>query len=244
MTPTISFCTSAMDRFDHLLATFPRNIEDNADFPACEFLLLDYSCPDPRTAAWASRELQPHIAAGRVNYYHYAGARFFSHSHARNLAFRLAVGDIVCNLDADNFAGPGFARYVAAQLADGKSFLRGPLDGRGLGGRICLWRTHWERVGGYDERMSGWGWEDVDLVNRLLLSGLTGHAALPETFCQTIPHGNELRMLHHAESNRRVSAAHNKVFVDENRANRCLCPNGASFGRGRVQKNFLHWLEA
>ena len=43
-------------------------------------------------------------------------------AHAKNMAHRLGIiegADILCNLDADNFTGPGFASYIAEQMQAG-----------------------------------------------------------------------------------------------------------------------------
>src|SRR5688500_6385587 len=116
--PRISFCTVVKDRFEHLQATFVRNIEDTADYPESEFVLLDYDCPDPRTQQWARSELAPLIASGRVVYFQLANAPTFARAHARNLALRLSSGDIYCNVDADNFIGVGFAAFVAESVKE------------------------------------------------------------------------------------------------------------------------------
>ncbi len=153
----VSFCTSVKDRFDHLEETFLRNIEDNDTYPNCEFVLLNYNCPDPRTDKWAKIMLKPYIDSGRVNYYYFPKTMYYSQSHSKNLAVRLSKGDVVCNIDADNFTGPSFSSYVSAMLSRGEIFLCGPSDGRGLAGRICLLKKDWLAVGGYDERFIGWG---------------------------------------------------------------------------------------
>lgn len=239
--PLISFCTTVMDRFDHLDATLIRNILDNIAWGPCEFVLLNYSCPDPRTGAFAQTQLKPLIAEGSVNYYYYPDATVYSMSHSRNIAFRLARGQILCNVDADNFTGAGFAAYVWRKLARGNVVLCGPNDRRGLGGRICVNRHHWLAVGGYDEGFVGWGPEDRDLINRLAMIGVQKRLIWPEKFCKTIDHSDELRFggvvgsidTHRTNNRRRLHANQHAGVTD---------PNHGVFGRGRVQKNFTEWL--
>lgn len=241
--PKVSFCTSVKDRFEHLEQTFIRNIEDNASYPDCEFVLLNYSCPDPRTEAWAKTSLMPYIEQGKVNYYYYPDTEFFEMAHARNLAFRLATGDVVCNVDADNFTGRHFVKYVVAALAFyGDLVLMGRRNDDSAG-RICVRRKDWEQVGGYDERFKNWGNEEIDLCNRLQMNGLRSRYILPyDHFCQFIRHSDEVRNLHFREDK---SVSYSKQFEirTQNMKDRNICPNGSNFGHGRVLKNFSEWIE-
>lgn len=237
--PLVSLCTSLKDRLEHLQKTFLLNIEDNQNYPNCEFLLLNYNCPDPNTEEWVRKALESHIASGRVSYYYYPDSKTFERSHARNLAFRLAQGDIVCNVDADNFIGNGFVSYVSAALSCDGVFLSGPLDGRGLGGRICVRRKDWETVGGFDERIRSYGFEDLDFANRLYMVGLKKKFIRYENFCQTILHSDELRMKYHQGD----FYEENWNLINKNIELGIVNPNGSLFGHGRVQKNFSDWLE-
>lgn len=237
--PLISLCTTVKDRLAHLQQTFLRNMNDNENYRDCEFLLLNYSCPNPQTEEWVRRVLGSYITSGRVNYYYYPNSLTFDRSHARNLAFRVAQGDIICNIDADNFTGKSFVAYVSASLSFEDSFLCGPVDGRGLAGRICVRRKDWESVGGFDERFKSYGYEDIDFTNRLSMIGLTKKKITNEKFCKSIAHSSKLRMQHHLEDRRRENIA----IMESNIEQGIACPNGSSFGHGRVKKNFSYWLE-
>ena len=241
-TPKISFCTCVKNRFDHLCQTLLENIDSCRDYQNIEFVLLDYNCPDPRTRQYVAGELNPFIEAGLLTYYHFPTPRYFGRSHARNLAFRLSTGDILCNVDADNLVGRGFPDYVAAMLCGKQVFLQGPRDGRGLMGRICLHRPHFETVGGYDERMQDWGVEDADLGRRLELLGVTKKIMLPEKFCHSIRHDDTLRTRHHRESDMRKSLRTNRAYLTKNMQHRTINPNGTDFGKGRVKKNDDQWI--
>ncbi|MEO1124838.1 MAG: galactosyltransferase-related protein [Cyanobacteria bacterium J06639_16] len=237
----VSFCTPVKDRFEHLEKSFLHNLRDNENYPHVEFILLNYGCPDPRTEKWAVKTLKPYIEAGKVNYYYFPDAVFFEHAHSRNLAFRLAKGDIVCNIDADNFSGKNFADYVSAVFSKKDVFLRGP-NGKGLGGRICVRKKDWEAVGGYDERLKNWGHDDVDLANRLGMIGLQQETIRLKRYCRVIKHDDELRTQYHSK-NKSESSNQNKDVCNENLRLRIIKPNGQSFGKGRVQKNFSEWIE-
>ena len=75
-----------------------------------EFVLLDYNSTDG-LEEWV-KELQYYIDTGILVYYRTEEPLNYHRTHSRNMAFRLSTGDIVCNLDADNFLGEGFASYI------------------------------------------------------------------------------------------------------------------------------------
>ena len=237
----ISLCTTVKDRFGHLELTFMKNIIDNIEYLNCEYLLLNYDCPDPRTEPWVKKNLTPYIKSGLVNYYYYPDAPKFDRAHARNMAFSLSKGDIICNIDVDNFIGPGFLAYVSAVLRDKNVFLCGPRDKRGLGGRLCIRRKDWEITGGYDTRFSDYGPEDLDLTNRLCLSGLKKRIIYPEKFCKTISHSDEIRTRYHT-TNLKI----NPVYVEilkQNQQNSIVCPNRGKQRKYKVKQNFSKWIE-
>ena len=107
----ISLCTVCMNRLHHIKKTLPQNIEDNAAYPDLEFILLDYNSTDG-LEEWVKNNMQEYIISGRLKYYKTSEPVFFDRSHSRNLMFKLAAGDILCNIDADNYTGLAFADYV------------------------------------------------------------------------------------------------------------------------------------
>jgi len=241
-TASVSICTTIKDRFEHLSKTLPRNIADNESYHNCEFVLLDYDCPDSRTSEWVQDELSEHLETGRLSYYHFPNAPAYHAAHSRTLAFRLARGDVLCNVDADNFTGKGFAAYVSAVLTPARVFIQGPCDGRGLGGRVCVRRHDWEAVGGYDERFQNWGGEDVDLANRLRMLGLRKKLIRRERYCHSISHSDELRS-RHCTQKKETSRREQGRLLRENLERGKMRPNSSVFGNGRVQKSFREWIE-
>ena len=232
---SISFCTTVMDRFEHLSETFIKNIIDNQTYPSCEYILLNYNCPDPRTDHYVKTVLAEYIESGRVTYYKYnnSSGPEYNASHARNLA----LNDIVCNVDADNFIGAGFADYVSAMFNFESIFLRGPVDRRGIAGRICCYKRHWEDIGGYDERFMHWGVEDSDFAERLGRIGIEKKTILNEKFCKCIQHDNDIRSRHYPVDIR-TSYKSNKTIKIDNDESGIVNPNGHNFGHGHVLKNF------
>lgn len=199
--PRLSFFTVCMGRLHHLQQTLTRNLAWNADHPGLEFVILDYSSPDD-VESWVQSELGDHLAAGRVVYYRYDHAQFFSFSHSRNMGARLCRGEILCNVDADNFTGPDYAHYIDEQMKDndllvGCDFDNGvftPIVGdHGWTGRMAVRRQAFLDCGGYDEDMVAWGYEDLDLYNRLWQQKYRC-APIDRRFLNCIEHENKERV--------------------------------------------------
>src|SRR5215469_11906059 len=120
---TIAFCTTCKNRTSHLRQTLPSNLADNADYPDCKFVVLDYNSRDDLLDYLVAHHARD-IASGRLVVYSMpppGGVEIpFRMAHAKNMAHRCGIlegATILVNLDADNFTGPGFAGYVAEEMA-------------------------------------------------------------------------------------------------------------------------------
>lgn len=188
-----------MNRLHHLKKTLPQNLSDNSDNADVEFVVLDYNSSDG-LEDYIKSELAQHILSGRLKYFKTNSPEYFNRSHSRNLAFRLATGDILCNLDADNFTGPGFASYIQKQFGAFDHIFISTSDfgaHRGKGdvlGRICIKKEHFFKITGFDERMVLYGFEDYDMINRLTMYGLKNMVIDNECFLQSITHNTKERL--------------------------------------------------
>ncbi|SEM79430.1 Glycosyltransferase like family 2 [Mucilaginibacter gossypiicola] len=167
-----------MNRLHHLKQTLPLNLMDSFGYPDTEFVLLDYNSSDG-LEQYVLSELSVYINNNKLIYFRTESPHYFNRSHSRNLAFRLASGDIICNIDADNFTGKGLANYINQVFNKEKNiFLTNIKSGalidsqKDILGKVCLRKEDFIKVCGYDESMVNYGFEDFDLVNRLELSGL------------------------------------------------------------------------
>src|SRR4051812_1473901 len=112
---SISFCTTCMGRLHHVRQTLPENLAAvgyNADV---EFVLLDYNSADG-LEKWVRAEMMGPIATGRLVYWRERSARHFLAAHAKNLAAGLSNGNVICNLDADNFLGGDYAAFLRESM--------------------------------------------------------------------------------------------------------------------------------
>jgi hypothetical protein len=162
-----------MGRLHHLKETLPRNLSDNADYDDVEFVILDYNSPDG-ILTWMNQAMADPMASGKVVYWREASARRWNMPHAKNVAHLLATGDVVCNLDADNLTGAGYAAKIADEFSSRERALVVHPMGGGSGGRVAVRRRDFIALRGYDETLShGWGREDDDLKQRARIAGLT-----------------------------------------------------------------------
>jgi hypothetical protein len=208
----ISFCITCKGRLDHLKQTLLKNIEGNIPTnqgdPEVEFILLDYGCQEG-SSAWAINDpdLAPYYESGtlKVAQAMLPKGAMFHMSHAKNMSHRLSRGDFVCNLDADNFLGEGFARFLADEFSMNPNAIIHPareimqgLDKEDCGfcGRIAMSRDNYIRLGGYDENRfpAKYGGEDIDFIRRARMSGMPRVKIQQTEFLATISHSNEMRV--------------------------------------------------
>lgn len=173
----ISLCTTCMGRLGDLSRTLPVNLELNRSYDNVEFVILDYNSRDG-LGEWVRRNFAREIDLGRVVYLRTDEPRYFQMAHSRNVAFLAASGDIVCNVDADNFTWDHtqgvvhehescFAEYInllANQAGQRAMFSKGK---RMLRGRLGFFKEEFiHELGGYDEDLQGYGHDDHDLLRR------------------------------------------------------------------------------
>ena len=168
----VSLCTTCKNRLHHLEQTLPYNIEANKQ---AEFILVDYYSTDG-LCEWIRDNLKTEINTGKLTYYRLSKPTdYFCLSHAINIGFKKATGDIVCNIDADNFTGNNFDIHLL-EIFNREKIIAESVSGYGLTGRKAYWRKEFiDILGGYDEDFTGFAGEDDDLIGRFKKIGLRYH---------------------------------------------------------------------
>jgi len=172
----ISLCTVCMNRLEYLSQTLPVNLAENRDNPNIEFLLLDYNSRD-NMEYWVKANLGEYLESGFLKYYKTYEPEYFHLAHSKNLILKLATGDILGMVDADNFAGPDYAGWIEKSFETNGSntitttLRKDSIPYRDQGGKMCFSKEIFYSVNGFDEALIGYGMDDVDLVNRLENSG-------------------------------------------------------------------------
>lgn len=168
----ISFCTTCMGRNHDLKRTLIPNLENNPEANT-EFIILNYNSKDDMHDFITSTLVRPYLEIKKVRYFRTREPLYYSFPHSRNLAFRQSSGDVILNLDPDNYTGPGFANRIRQLCAVRSSlalFARAKLR---INGRLGLYRQDFYDIGGYDESLTGYGYDDRSLLLRALSHGCT-----------------------------------------------------------------------
>jgi hypothetical protein len=173
-----------MNRRDHLLATAPRV----AAWPFhSEHLIVDWSSSEPLRRADLPDD--PRVRLLRVE-----GERRWSLCRAYNFAIAHCRGDRILKLDADCWPLEAFdpeAEFLRTSKPRLCAFGHGE---EGQKGQFLIERALWEAVGGFNEVLIGYGFDDKDLRARLHLLLGRDPAPIPMDWLGVIPHSNEERM--------------------------------------------------
>ena len=191
-----------MNRLHQLKSTLLKNISDNEDYEELEFILLDYNSND-EMCQWVKDTLGVYIKSNRIIYFKTFEPDIFSHSHSKNVAFKLASGDIICNINADHYTGFSFANYVNSRFVEHGNIVLTPIDyhntklrdqpPKDIFGKGCVKKKDFDFVRGFDEGMNGYGFEDWDFINRLELSGVKRMLIEDMSFLQYVNHDDAER---------------------------------------------------
>jgi hypothetical protein len=236
-----SFCITCKGRRANLETTMRRNLADNPE-PWVEFVVLDYSSDDG-LEGWVRSEFKKEIESGRVVYCAAKGIQFYDSAHAKNVAHKLGGGEIVCNLDSDNFTGPGFAKYVTDLFNAGAGVVASNAT-NGSHGRISIRKADFLALGGYDEGLKGYGWDDNDFRERATRKG-NKVVFIDKRFCETIDEGaNRTEFMLPDHRDRLKSNESNKARSRQNCRDGKLVANlNRPWGSLIVKRNFTEFVE-
>ena len=161
----VTFATTVMNREEDLKVTLPINMELLSKYPNTRLLILNYNSKGD------TRE----VIGGYINnpqllYFEERTAEYFSMAKSKNIALVLSEG-LVVNLDADNFLDVKYIEEVFRLINIGVEIMNPVLRiehlNCGSGGRLACSKKILLECRGYDESMTGWGTEDIDLIERL-----------------------------------------------------------------------------
>jgi len=237
----LSFFTTCKGRLHQLRQTLPQNLAGNADYPDAEFVVLDYNSQDG-LGDWIREAHARELETGRLAYYRDDSPGHFAHGHARNVAALLCTGDVVCNLDADNLTGTGFAAYLANALsarARGVFAWTPRAAGAGTCGRLAFYRHDFVELGGYNEVMDdGWGYHDIDLISRARALRFK-ETKIDLRYLLCLEHSNDERTEHMRDKDLSACAKRNQALMKRNvRAGKLIANQGRMWGHALVTRNF------
>jgi hypothetical protein len=236
----VGFAITCKGRTQHLEETLPQNLRDNAK---ARLVLVNYNSPDHLDDFIRTNHMGA-LESGRLSVYRFTEPGSFRMAHAKNLAHRLAIlegADALVNMDADNYAGPDFDRYVAERLSENRVFLwanmrKGELEytkRRGISGRIAVTRHAFLAAGGYDEVFAEWGPDDKDFNTRLRRLGFAAHE-IDLRYLNAVNHNDKMRFREY----RHLKTASTAEDFDLPGREHIRVANAGNFGCGVVYKNF------
>lgn len=194
-----------MGRLEHLKQSLPQNIKDN-DFDGVQFVVLNYGA-EKETDEWIKKNFQSEIASGRLKYASFPGPQFFNVGHAKNMAHRLSDGDILCNVDADQFIGKDFAgilsytfdtadqEYKRIYMRHSRTeMIKNYVDAGEARGKIALKKDDFIRSRGYNEKRPASHGDDGEFAVRLFTRHGLRQKDIPLKRADFIDHDNAARI--------------------------------------------------
>jgi predicted glycosyltransferase involved in capsule biosynthesis len=179
----ISLCTTCMNRIEFLDLTIFRNIRLIKEFNTSnsnkfEISLCNYNSKD-NLDKFVSNNLQEYINLGLLRYVKVNNKEYFNMSHSKNIAHKYSTGNVLINFDCDNILNEDVINFIYQTFISydiNKIYL---CDSECLG-FIGLSRFNFFKLGGYNENLFSYGFDDVDLKRRLEKYLFCSNILLPE----------------------------------------------------------------
>jgi glycosyltransferase involved in cell wall biosynthesis len=140
---------------------------------------------------------------------------------AINVGVDLARCDYICKFDSD-IAIVDEKRLAGLDLTT--SFFRGDHRRAVSNGQVVFHRSHWQRIGGYNEWLSGYGFDDMDFYIRLRRSGVA-ERFLDAGMLKEITHSHTIRAgaANLSDDFFSINIANSEIAIDfQNKRNTCL----------------------
>ncbi|MEJ5052793.1 glycosyltransferase [Sphingobacterium sp. MYb382] len=173
----LSFCITCKNRINQIKRTLPKNLADNYSMKhKIDFVLIDFDSTDG-LQDWLINNFEKEINEGYLKYYWTDQLPEWHLSIAKNTAHILAKGDILVNLDCDNYTGKNGGKFVLEHMLKYgiESIIFHQFSntfGDGSCGRIAVSRKNFLSIGGYNEDFHPMGYQDIDIIIRLMIKGL------------------------------------------------------------------------
>lgn len=162
----ISLCVTCMNRLKYLKQTIHKNLDYIKEFNSkntdqYELSLCNYDSKDD-LHDYIIFNFTEEIKSGLLNYLKIEDKEFFNASHAKNIAHKYSTGEFLINLDADNFVSYEILENFVSLVTKNDPQTIYIRDNSNIG-LLGYSRNNFYKLGGYDERMDGYGYEDIDI---------------------------------------------------------------------------------
>lgn len=195
----VTYVIPCMGRLEHVQRTLPVVAQQ------AECVLVDYSCPQ-HTGDWAEANVK------NVKVIRILGETEFSPSRARNIGAKNIKTEYVAFLDADLIVKPSLTNHLCKTLNKDVfiNFRTVLSNSSGYYGFTVVHIDNFNKVGGYDEELNGWGYEDHLLREKLALYGF--RQCLIPILATHIDHTIEDRVRFHVEKDINKSNTQNGLL--------------------------------
>jgi hypothetical protein len=219
-----------MGRLWQLRQTLPEHLKIFKGRKDVQLVVVNYNSPDNLDRwIYENTSTRRAIDAGLLIYAKEHTAKHYSSPKAKNLAHRLATGDILFNLDADNWAGDVDGPLRAA-FAESESVLFHSFNWKNGStfGRIGLTRNWFFRLGGYDESFQPMLYQDVDIIARAKAAKLKQRSFVPDR-----------HPIHNSDRQKIMLTGVNKTMAEMRNIN--CARSKSNIARGRLVANSDGW---
>lgn len=180
----------------HLEKTLPHNLQAVPENSRFEYVLLNYNSQDEMDD-YVMTNFKKEMKSGKLRYLKEESVEHFSPPHSRNVSFLGSTGDVVCNVDVDNYINEDFCEYLYWEFKNREypTIVHAMNTPNQNGwGRLAMTKKDFIEIGGYSEYMQGYGGEDVDLFDRAR-DQQWNLVRMPECYVNNIiSHSNEARI--------------------------------------------------
>ena len=168
----LSFCITCMKRLSQIKQTLGINLKHNIPLQyQIEFVVIDFGTEG--LYEWIYENFTWALNTGYLRYLRTDKLTYWHASVAKNTSHYYANGDILVNLDCDNYTGKlGSLHIINIFKKYGNQILFHQWSGTskdGTYGRISYHRDTFFQLGGYDQRFLPMGYQDHDLIMRFQL---------------------------------------------------------------------------
>ena len=203
----ITAIITCMGRLSHLQQTLPILLQGRTD--VC---IVDYSCPDRCGDGVEATSGDEDVYVERVE-----GKTLFHKPEALNRGAARAIernpNTFLLFVDSDTITTPMLWAWLRAAIVPPEAvkhfyYVAASEAGRDNTGLLFS--------GGYEERMRGWGAEDLEIRFRLFFKEQLGYAEIPADSVRAIGHGDPTRVAHYEEKDKMASHDRNLVVLADN----------------------------
>jgi len=199
--PSVSIVTTCKGRLAFLKRTLAAMLDTGLPVT-----VVDFDCPEGTRGFLTAHHPEVRVAA-------VDGQPDFNPAMARNIGALNCTGDMILFLDCDTVLSEGFIKFLdETELSDDAFFTCG-LSVQDLTGACLVPRRRFERIVGYDETFTGWGYEDVDLYRRLEARDLQ-QRIFPPGLMTAIPHSDAMRLEFMGKGNKWAGQRLNCIYSD------------------------------